>query len=319
MGLTFSPSVLILSSRYDFSCDSVISELRRIGTPYFRLNYEDFDQYAVVMVPDSPEVCLMNADFTVKLTPDVLKSVYYRIAVYPREPKTDKHSLQEQLVRAHRSAFMRSFMIFDTCLWINSPSATYKAEHKAVQLLAARKIGFRVPHTTITNDLIGVQQASGDANHVAVKGLDTVLVWSDGSETFGYTSLISASSAANFSISSAPLIAQEALENKIDIRVTVVGEHIFAASISNDGNPIRGDWRLRKSQVEVRQIELPSDVIGLCLRLTKNLGLEFGAIDLAFQDGSYYFLEINPTGEWGWLMSAGLSIDKALAEVLSGV
>ena len=319
MGLTVSPSVLILSSRYDFSCDFVIAELREIGASYFRLNYEDFEQYAAVMVPDAPEVCLTNADFTVRLTPETLKSVYYRLAVYPREPKTDKHSLQEQLVRAHRSAFMRSFMIFDNCLWINSPSATYKAEHKAVQLLVARNIGFRIPHTTITNDSSGVQQASGDTNRVAVKGLDTVLVWSGGSETFGYTSLISPSSVADYSISSAPLIAQEALENKIDVRVTVVDKHIYAASISSDGGPIGGDWRLRKSEVEVRQIELPTELEGLCLQLTEALGLKFGAIDLALQDGSYYFLEINPTGEWGWLKSAGLSIDKALAEVLSAV
>ena len=49
----------------------------------------------------------------------------------------------------------------------------------------------------------------------------------------------------------------------------------------------------------------------------KALGLEFGAIDLALQDDVYYFLEINPTGEWGWLMGAELPIAEALARVLS--
>ena len=312
------PAVLVLSSRYDFSCDFVISELRRLGTPYFRLNYEDFDQYAITMVPDSPEVHLINSDFTVALRPDHLRSVYYRVAVYPREPKTDKHSLQEQLIRAHRSAFMRSFMIFDSCLWVNSPAATYAAEHKAAQLIAASRLGFAIPRTVITNDISGVRLAAGDGDNVAVKGLDTVLVWRDGFETFGYTSLIPTSSAIKAYLSSAPLIAQEPLEDKIDIRVTVVGEKAFAVSITDRGNSIQGDWRLRKTEAEIRQIELPSKVTELCLRFTKFLDLQFGAIDLALQDGEYFFLEINPTGEWGWLMDAELPIDKALAEVLSG-
>ena len=154
-----SPEVLILTSRFDFSCDYVISELRRLGTPYFRLNHEDIDQFSVIMTPDLPEVLLHTKGFSVKLTPHSLKSVYYRLAVYPREPKTDKHSLQDQLNRAHRSVFMRSFMIFDSCLWVNCPAATYKAEHKAVQLLTARKLGFTVPHTVVTNDYGGCPTA----------------------------------------------------------------------------------------------------------------------------------------------------------------
>ena len=57
--------------------------------------------------------------------------------------------------------------------------------------------------------------------------------------------------------------------------------------------------------------------IAQVLATVPNAGLVFGAIDLALQDGKYYFLEINPTGEWGWLVDqAGLPIDEAIAEAL---
>jgi len=48
--------------------------------------------------------------------------------------------------------------------------------------------------------------------------------------------------------------------------------------------------------------ELPKTIADKCVKLTKKLGLCFGAIDLALiKDGSYIFFEINPNGQWGWL------------------
>lgn len=212
---------------------------------------------------------------------------------------------------------MRSFMVFDSCKWINHPAASYKAEHKAVQLSVAHKLGFNIPRTVITNNSEGILQVAKGDHTIAVKGLETVLVWERGLETFGYTSLVDTEFAEHSHLSSAPLIAQEALENKLDLRVTVVGDQIFCASVTSSGNPIRGDWRLEKTDAEFKPFDLPPDISEKCLQLTKSFGLEFGALDLAAQRGTYFFLEINPTGEWGWLVDqANLPIDKAIADSL---
>jgi len=62
---------------------------------------------------------------------------------------------------------------------------------------------------------------------------------------------------------------------------------------------------------------LPSDIERRCIQLTKKLNLKFGGIDLVIHDGNYHFIEINPTGEWSWLMHhLNLDIDKAIAELL---
>ena len=312
-----TPQVLLLASKFDFSCDYVVAQLRRRGTPYFRLNSEDFEQFAIIAVPSEPGVYLEARGLSIQLSPETLKSIYFRRAVYPQEPFTDRHSVHEQLSRSHRSAFMRSFMVFDSCKWINHPAATYKAEHKAVQLSVAHNLGFNIPRTVITNNSEGILQAAEGDRTIAVKGLETVLVWKGGLETFGYTSLIDTGFAEHSHLSSAPLIAQEALEDKLDLRVTVVGDEVFCASVTSRGNPIRGDWRLEKTDAEFRPFDLPPDISEMCLRLTKSLGLVFGALDLAVQQDTYFFLEINPTGEWGWLVDqADLPIDKALADSL---
>lgn len=49
----------------------------------------------------------------------------------------------------------------------------------------------------------------------------------------------------------------------------------------------------------------------------KNLNLNFGGIDLALVDGKYYFIEVNPTGEWGWLeIKTGMNISETIKNAL---
>ena len=139
------PQVLLLASRFDLSCDYVVAQLRQRDIPYFRLNSEDFEQFTVVAVPSEPRVYLRAQGLTVQLIPETLKAIYFRRAVYLQGPFTHRESVNEQLSRAHRSAFMRSFMVFDSCRWMNHPAATYKAEHKAVQLSIAHRLGSMCP------------------------------------------------------------------------------------------------------------------------------------------------------------------------------
>jgi glutathione synthase/RimK-type ligase-like ATP-grasp enzyme len=52
--------------------------------------------------------------------------------------------------------------------------------------------------------------------------------------------------------------------------------------------------------------------------LLEALGLNFGAIDLVESKGSYFFIEINPTGEWGWLVGDERRFDAEIAAWLIG-
>jgi glutathione synthase/RimK-type ligase-like ATP-grasp enzyme len=55
------------------------------------------------------------------------------------------------------------------------------------------------------------------------------------------------------------------------------------------------------------------------MNLMKRLHLVFGCIDMIrTHDGQYVFLEINPSGQWGWIEQfTGLPITKALASLLA--
>ena len=160
---------------------------------------------------------------------------------------------------------------------------------------------------------------SGIQVTLVVKSLDTVLLRDGGYDLFTYTILNPGGELAEETVSAAPLLAQRALEEKTDIRVTVVGNEVFAVRILSQGSGIEGDWRVvPKPELEHRDISLSRDITERCKLLTRSLSLSFAAIDLIeTRQGVVYFIEINPTGGWGWLSTAERSIDKAIASWLA--
>jgi glutathione synthase/RimK-type ligase-like ATP-grasp enzyme len=117
-----------------------------------------------------------------------------------------------------------------------------------------------------------------------------------------------------------PVIVQEYVAKRVELRVTVVGRAVFAAEIhSQESNHARFDWRrydLGSTRHEVHR--LPAVVADRCVEIVGRLGLRYGAIDLILTpDGRYVFLEVNPTGQWLWIEKAtGLPIGDALCDLL---
>jgi hypothetical protein len=311
------PQVLLLASRYDLTCDYVVIQLRRRSIPYFRLNTEDLRNSIVELDPIQRRLVVECGAKRYCITPQCLRSVLFRRPVFLRDYGEDQHSPLERFSHIQWAAFVRNLMLFKEALWVNDLAATYKAEHKAVQLSVAASLGFAVPKTRVTN-LPHPYLLGEKCKRMAIKGLDTVLLRAEGYEMFGFTTFESSEQLESDAWRSAPATVQVALTNKLDIRVTVIGNRVFAAAITVGGNPVSDDWRVHKRNAQFHEFDLPPETVGRCRALVRALGLVFGAIDLALCDGEYYFLEINPTGEWAWLVdSAGLPIDEAIADFLS--
>lgn len=225
-------------------------------------------------------------------------------------------SFEEQLYRSQWMAFLRNIMLFENVLWMNNPTATFKAENKMLQLKYARESGLQCPTTHLLNstDFISLD----DKTSYVVKSLDTVILRKAQREAFCYTNILTGKEIKQSYIASAPIVLQDNISPKIDIRVTVVGKKAFPVKITNNGDGINGDWRKHKDIVDFIPFELPCQVENACIEVARKLGLWFGGIDLAFSSGKYYFIEINPTGEWAWLInSTGLRIDKAICDYLT--
>ena len=306
-----NPHVLILASHLDFSTDLVTVRLQETGVPYVRLNREDLAEHRLTLDPLGPELAIDGPSGTHRLGAH-LGAVWYRQPVFLRNTPGAPLTPKEQLERSQWMGFLRGLCVFQEAAWMNSPIATYIAESKPYQLAVAARCGFEVPSTLATND--GERMRSTFPSGIAVKSLDTVLLREGDDCLFTYTTLNPEIELDDSTVKDVPVLAQRALESKCDLRVTIVGEEVFAVRVLARGEPIPGDWRRTpKQDLEYHDCELDPGVAKRCRLLTRRLGLSFAAIDLIENKDGTFFIEVNPTGEWGWLSNEERPIDVAIA------
>jgi glutathione synthase/RimK-type ligase-like ATP-grasp enzyme len=103
-----------------------------------------------------------------------------------------------------------------------------------------------------------------------------------------------------------------------DLRVTIIGDEIFAAAVDLSDLSYDVDVRLNLNARLVAH-DLPEDVAAMLRTLMQHLGLLYGAIDLRLtEDGRYVFLEINPAGQFLYVeQQTGQPITAALAARLA--
>lgn len=265
------------------------------------------------LIPDEQILYGETKNFQFKIDSS-LKSIFFRAPIFLRNNPVSDNSVDIDFSRYQWASFVRSLIIFEDVLWVNHPQSTYNAEIKPYQLYKAKKMGFKIPKTVITN--CTNQKKFSDENNLAMKTLEPMMLNIEQKDAFIHTNIIENDDLINANISTAPVILQKALIPKVDIRVTVVDYFVFAVSIKKNDKGINTDWRFEED-VHYEQIDLPTNIKEKCIELTKKLGLKFGGIDLVFYDNDYYFIEINPTGEWAWLMyHTDLKIDKKIAKLL---
>ena len=306
---------LVISSSIDYSTDLVCFELRERKKQYLRINRDKFGEYEIIF-------SLQTRKMTIKMDGDLytirnesLKGVFFRAPVFLRSHK--KYNINEQLYISQVSSFIRNLVVFDKAKWINHTVNTYCAENKLFQLQCAQNVGLLTPKTYVGNVL---PQNIIPAKKYVIKSLDTALFYDDSQEYFTYTSVVSGNELIDSNIKDAPVILQEFLEDKQDIRVTVIGNMLFPVSITKNGENLYGDWRKNsKDTLQYKTEILPNDILNRIIELMDKLGLFFGGIDLALSNGKYYFIEVNPTGEWGWLSPySTIPIEKAIVNELVG-
>lgn len=306
------PNVLIVSNRYDFSTDFISVELQRRNIPYLRINRDELKDYVIEFDPLIPIIRGSFKNISFCISNEYLKSIYFRAPTFLRDIFQDCIDDEEQLIRSQWTAFVRSLSVFEDVAWLNNPIDIYKAEIKPHQLYIANKIGFNVPTTLVSNQTSEVAH-----DHVAIKSIDTAIINLGENEGFVYTELYKREEIIQERYSS-PFFVQQGLVPKLDVRVTVVEDELIAVKIFQKNNAqIDIDWRRLKEELQYEVIELPEQVRQLCFQLLKEFNLKFGGIDLVIHNGEYYFIEINPTGEWSWLQqNTGFRYDKLIVNAL---
>ena len=199
-----------------------------------------------------------------------------------------------------------------------SPDQLTHAGHKARQLAVAGRLGFELPPTMITNDpdrfLDFHRRHHGDLITKRI-GTGQRLAAADDETIIRYADPVRPRDLVHVQdVALCPFVAQARVSKSVELRVTVVGDHVFAAAIhSQAAHHTRLDWRrYDAARTPMTAVDLPADVAERCRTLTGALGLRYGAIDLVLTpEGRYVFLEINPNGQYLWIEEeTGLPITR---------
>lgn len=199
--------------------------------------------------------------------------------------------------------------------WINHPSRNFRASHKIEQLSRAFQYGLHVPDSLVTNDQMEAEEfCKRQPNGIIVKPLASGYIErsDQAKDTIIYTNQLAARDLVHLKdIESCPVLFQERIEKRLDVRITVVDDECEAVGLRCIGSDDRQQLDIRRDNmqdVEYLHIDFPESIREKTIRLVSGYGLRFAAVDFAVRDdGAWVFLEINPNGQWAWLDLVGAS------------
>ncbi|CAH0284666.1 MvdC/MvdD family ATP grasp protein [Chryseobacterium sp. Bi04] len=293
--------ILCITHSQDFyNIDLFFEYLNSKHIPYFRLNSDKMNHFQKISInEDSFE---LTDELGNTLHSHDVKGVWHR--------KAWKISVPEELDEDYEKIFLKEYgslrnnliTILENIPWINPSEKERKIDgNKMFQLKIAQKNNLTIPKTIFSNDEGKITAFFHKyCNGKAIAKLHSVAVKAMSGESQISTTIIEEDTLVNISdIAYCPMIFQPYIDKEYELRIIYVDGEFFTGKINNSENV---DWRVAHESYFWSTYELPEDIKKNISSMMKEMGLYMGAIDMIKgRDGSYYFLEVNPQGEWGML------------------
>lgn len=198
-----------------------------------------------------------------------------------------------------------------------------QANRKINQLNIAKKVGWDIPSFIVSYSKQEILSYIKSWKRTLTKPLSTKIYEKEGQEILFGTHVFSSKEFELFFHEreiTYPFFCEEYIEKLYELRITVVGKKVFACKIdSQKSNKSKLNWKKIHIYSLPHEIyNLPKEVEEKCINVCKELNLDYGAIDVIVSpNGKYYFVEINPAGQYLWIeQKTGMQISKAIADLL---
>lgn len=317
--------ILIITNRYDLHADKVAEALTQKGHRCIRLDTETFPEQSMISLFHSTRgtnsvICVNDQQFAVN---DV-SAVWNRRTQFPSSGRNlNEHD--QRLVRDESNHVLGSlWQLLRKSFWVNPYWLQRAAHHKPYQLQVAADVGLTIPRTVITNDpeqaVSFFRECGGD---VVYKSLSSHTRECDATGYGIYTTRVTKDDLIKHAkgISLAPCQFQEYIPKKVELRITIIGNQMFAAELHTQLDERSSiDWRrhLMEFSFPYRVVELPQHFRVCLSNFMDRMGLVFGCVDaIVTPDEHYVFLEVNATGQWIWIeQNTGMPLMDCFTEML---
>lgn len=309
--------ILCITHSQDFyTIDRFFQYLSLKKIPYFRLNSDQLNHLQKISISEhSFEItnedgnCIHSADIT---------GVWHRKAWRITVPEELDLEYEKIFLNEYTSLRYNLLTQLEHLPWINPYENERKIDgNKMLQLKIAQQNNLTIPPTIFSNDEEKVkaffeQHCTGKA----IAKLHGVTQKTMSGENLVSTMVIEQATLDHLSdIAYCPMIFQSYIDKEYELRVMYVDGEFFTGKINNSEN---ADWRVSHEEYFWTNYELPDDLKTQLNSMMTEMGLYTGAIDIIRgKDGKYYFLEVNPQGEWGMLQKElGFPIAERIADNL---
>ena len=318
--------ILVVTSKDDSHTDHLIAlcNSRGLKERVIRLNTEDFIKNCQVSF-NGNSLFLLIKDSDRKLHSNEIRAVWYR------RPKD--FDLSEEgdpyiadYIKQQGTACLRGiyFCCHDEAIWVNPLPALHRSRIKLQQLQIALQAGLSIPEIIVTNNWEEAVAFCNNIERVCTKSLDEPNFLLDGHIYPLFTRVLNKDEVGNnrASIERCPILLQEYIDKKFDIRVVVIGKDIFAFEIHSQEHELSVyDFRgVAPEYLRHVSHELPVEMIDGIRSFMRRQGLIFSTMDFVLsKNGRYYFLENNSNGQWLWLEQlTGIPLSESMIKLLFG-
>ena len=300
----YMSKILIITCSYDKTIDYII-EKNKYRANFFRFNVDLFANYGITISNSYWEISYRNNTINSNTT----LSIYYRKPTFP--DTSDFAPEYRRIINSDILAIIDGLANSFSGVVLTKPYLLRQAENKIFQLIYAKSHSILMPKSFIGNNdhwkCINDQRI--------IKPISVGKIETSSGIAIIQTNLMHENDSYD-SPELTPVYIQEYIKKSFEVRITVVDDDFFAVKIVSD-NMI--DWRAgNNNQYEI--IDIPIEIKKCIKMVMKDFQLRFGAIDYIVDiDGKWYFLEINPNGQWQWLECIlGLSISDSIMNMLLG-
>lgn len=293
--------ILCITHSQDFyTIDRFFQYLSSKNIPYFRLNSDQLNHLQKISISED----------SFQITGEDGKSVSSNDITGVWNRKIWRISVPEELDQEYEKIFLNEYAHLRYNLftqlqhlpWINPYENEKKVDgNKMFQLKAAKRNHLTIPPTVFTNDEEKVKAFFEEhCSGKAIAKLHGVTRKTMSGENLISTMVIEQETLENLSgMIYCPMIFQPYIDKEYELRIMYVDGEFYTGKINNSEN---ADWRVSHKDYFWTAYELPADIRTNLTSMMKEMGLYTGAIDMIRgKDGKYYFLEVNPQGEWGML------------------
>ncbi|EJL70075.1 MvdC/MvdD family ATP grasp protein [Chryseobacterium populi] len=293
--------ILCITHSNDFyNIDIFFEYLTSKNIPYFRLNSDRLNHLQKININES--FFELTDEYGNTIDSRNIKAVWHR--------KGWQISIPEELDEEYKQIFLNEYgslrynlhTSLEDVPWINPYEQEKKIDgNKLYQLRIAQKNNLLIPKTLFSNDEEKITSFFHEhCNGKAVAKLHGVISKSmDGGDLLSTTIIDEDNLEHIADIAYCPMIFQPYIGKEYELRIIYIDGEFFTGKINNSEN---ADWRTGDKDYFWISYDLPENIKNNLTLMMKEMGLYIGAVDMIKgKDGNYYFLEVNPQGEWGML------------------